>query len=127
MKRRHLTVISFAVALVALLGLAAGSSMAADPLKVAVVLPGAINDQSWNSLGYQGLQAIHKEFGAEVAYSESIQPADQIGAIRDYVRRGFNVIFVHGGQFEDAALTVGAEAPDVTFFVAGGDKGNGKN
>ena len=37
------------------------------------------------------------------------------------------MIFVHGGQFEDAALTVGAEAPDVTFFVAGGDKGNGKN
>ncbi len=118
-----------AAALVAVLSLASPSSTAraAEALKVAVVLPGAINDQSWNSLGYQGLQAIKKEFGAEVAYSENVQPADQVDALRDYVRRGFNVIFVHGGQFEDAALTVGAEAPDVTFFVTAGAKGNGKN
>ena len=78
MKRRlRLAMISAAAALMALLGveLASSVAIAADTLKVAVVLPGAINDQSWNSLGYQGLQAIHKEFGAEVAYSENVQPA----------------------------------------------------
>jgi basic membrane protein A len=130
MKQRvRLAVISAAAAVVVLLGVASVSTVAqaADKLKVAAVLPGAINDQSWNSLGYQGLQSIKKEFGAEIAYSENVQPADQIDAIRDYVRRGFNVIFVHGGQFEDAANTVAQEAPDVTFFVTAGTKGNGKN
>ena len=127
--RLRLALISATVALAGLFGATFGSpaAQAADPLKVAAVLPGAINDQSWNSLGYQGLQSIEKEFGSEIAYSENVQPADQIDAIRDYVQRGFNVIFVHGGQFEDAAITVAEEAPDVTFFVTAGAKGNGKN
>ncbi|MFQ3583348.1 MAG: BMP family protein [Cyanobacteriota bacterium] len=96
-------------------------------LRVAAILPGSINDQSWNSYAYEGLQQIKANFGAEIAYSENVQPADQIDAIRDYVNRGYNVVFVHGGQFEDAALTVAADAPEVDFLVTAGAQGNGSN
>lgn len=129
MRMRLTHLLRLAAAGLATVLVAAGLSLpaAAQQLKVAAVLPGAINDQSWNSLGYRGMQAIQEQFGAEIAFSENVQPADQIDAIRDYVQRGFNVIFVHGGQFEDAANTVAEEAPDVTFFVTAGAKGNGRN
>jgi len=126
-KRISLWMCLVVLAIFASLSLIPAASAQDEPLKVAAILPGAINDQSWNSLGYAGMTAIAEQFGAEIAYTESVQPADQIDAIRDYVARGFDIIFVHGGQFEDAAITVAEEAPDVTFFVTAGAQGNGSN
>jgi basic membrane lipoprotein Med (substrate-binding protein (PBP1-ABC) superfamily) len=37
--------------------------------KVAMLLPGSINDQSWNAAGYAGLVKL-KEQGMDIAYSE---------------------------------------------------------
>ncbi|MEI9815123.1 MAG: hypothetical protein WDO18_21845 [Acidobacteriota bacterium] len=42
---------------------------AADTRKVAMLLPGSINDQSWNSSGYKGLMKL-KATGWSTAYSE---------------------------------------------------------
>jgi simple sugar transport system substrate-binding protein/basic membrane protein A len=98
-----------------------------DVLKVAAVFPGSINDQSWNSYGYAGMKDIEAKFGAEVAFSENVQPADQIDAIRDYASRGYDVIFAHGGQYEDASLRVAQEYPDTMFIVTCGAQGNKTN
>ncbi|MEK9968469.1 MAG: hypothetical protein VW600_04990 [Ferrovibrio sp.] len=43
---------------VATIGFAAAAEPAAAQMKVAMLLPGSINDQSWNAQGYAGLRKI---------------------------------------------------------------------
>ncbi|MFQ6032887.1 MAG: BMP family ABC transporter substrate-binding protein, partial [Candidatus Zixiibacteriota bacterium] len=64
-------------------------------MKVALILPGAKDDLSWNEMAYHGLEAIEKEFDVETAYSEWVPPPDAERYIRDYADLGYNVIFVH--------------------------------
>ena len=92
----------------------------------AMLLPGSINDQSWNATGYAGLQKL-KEQGWEVAYSENVQAADHIEAMKDYARRGFSPVIGHSGRFLSAAQRVGPEFEKTFFVVGSGSGGQGKN
>lgn len=99
----------------------------AGPVKVALLLPGSANDQSWNQLGYDALQAVKNELGADVAFSENVKTTDAVDALRDYISKGYKIIFVHGGEFEEASLKVAAESPDAKIIVITGVTGNDKN
>jgi basic membrane protein A len=94
--------------------------------KAAVLLPGSINDQSWNAQGYAGVERL-KAMGWDVAYSENVQPADMTEALQDYARRGYNLVIGHTGRFLSAAQMVGPKYPKVTFVVGSGNVGSGKN
>ncbi len=116
------------VAVAAVLVVAAGSlgPVTAQGGKVAMLLPGSINDQSWNAAGYGGLLKL-KEQGMEIAYSENVQAADHIEAMKDYARRGFSPIVGHSGRFLSAAQRVGPEFEKTLFVVGSGSGGQGKN
>jgi simple sugar transport system substrate-binding protein/basic membrane protein A len=107
-------------AVVAVASLSAGGS--AQGGKVAMLLPGSINDQSWNAAGYAGLQKL-KGQGMEVAYSENVQAADHIEAMKDYARKGFSPVIGHSGRFLSAAQRVGPEFEKTIFFVGSGSGG----
>ena len=110
-------------------GLAAAALVAlggAESGKVAMLLPGSINDQSWNAAGYAGLQKL-KDKGFEIAYSENVQAADHIEAMKDYARRGFSPVIGHSGRFLSAAQRVGPEFEKTVFLVGSGSGGQGKN
>jgi basic membrane protein A and related proteins len=101
-------------------GVFLGASLAtADPLKAAMLLPGSINDQSWNAAGYAGLLKI-KASGFEIAYSENVPDADDAEAMSDYARRGFQVVMGHGGQYQSAAMQVGPQFPNTQFIIGSG-------
>ncbi len=93
-----------------------GTTEGAVVEKIALVLPGVITDESWNTLAYNAL-VDYEEQGYEVAYSESVPVSDVETILRTYADQGFDLIFAHGGQFADAAVTVGADYPDTYFFV----------
>ncbi|WP_158815743.1 BMP family protein [Methylocapsa sp. S129] len=114
------------LAAVAGLALAAGPAAAADEGKAAMLFPGSINDQSWNAVGYQGLVKL-KAAGWDTAYSENVQSADEVEALRDYAKRGFDLVIGHTGRFLSAAERVGGEFPKTTFIVGSGSGGAGKN
>jgi basic membrane protein A len=99
-------------------------TLAAD--KAAVLLPGSINDQSWNAQGYAGLLKL-KEMGWDTAYSENVQPADMAEALRDYAKRGYTLIIGHTGRFLSPMELVGPKFPKTTFIVGSGNAGAGKN
>lgn len=101
--------------------------VASTKLKAAVLLPGSANDQSWNQIGYDGIQALGKALDAETAYSENVAVADAMAALRDYANRGFQLLIVHGGQYEDAVLSVADEFPKVQFVVIAGSTGGKPN
>ena len=87
-----------------------------EKLKIAMVLPGVITDQSWNTLAYNALMD-YQAAGYEVAYTESVAVSDVETTLRTYADQGYDLIFAHGGQFADAACVVGADYPDTYFFV----------
>lgn len=92
-----------------------GSPDAGNDFKVAMVLPGIITDKAWNQAGYNGLGVI-KEKQVETAYVEKVGQPDQVEALSDFARRGYNLIFAHGGQFDAAIQQVATDFPN-TFFV----------
>jgi basic membrane protein A len=113
------------VAFVTLVALACGVTSVLSqsaPAKVAMLLPGSINDQSWNAAGYAGLLKL-KDKGLEIAYSENVQAADHVEAMKDYARRGFSPIIGHSGRFLSAAQRVGPEFAKTTFLVGSGSGG----
>jgi basic membrane protein A and related proteins len=100
------------------------SGLAQD--KAAVLLPGSINDQSWNAQGYSGVTKL-KSLGWDVAYSENVQPSDMAEALTDYARKGYTLIIGHTGRFLSPMQLVGPKFPKTTFIVGSGNEGSGKN
>jgi simple sugar transport system substrate-binding protein/basic membrane protein A len=117
---------SFTLAVLAASVLSVAMPALADPAKVAMVLPGSINDQSWNASGYAAIVKL-KAAGAETAFSENVPPADHIETMKDYARRGFNPVIGHSGRFLSAAQRVGPEFAKTTFIVGSGAAGAGAN
>jgi simple sugar transport system substrate-binding protein/basic membrane protein A len=127
-KEIHMLRRAVIITLTAGLALGAGAGLVfsqGGPAKVAMLLPGSINDQSWNAAGYAGLTKL-KAMGIEIAYSENVQAADHIEAMKDYARRGFSPIIGHSGRFLSAAQRVGPEF-DKTIFLVGSGSGGGAN
>ena len=58
------------------LGKSAGEKKAASDYKIVLILPGPINDQSWNATNYAGLVACNKELGTKMEYIENVQSGD---------------------------------------------------
>lgn len=96
------------------------SEKASGDLKLAVVLPGKIDDGSWNTDGYEGLLAAGEALGAETAYVENVGPANQEQALRNYGSQEFDVVFAHGGQYETAVEAVAPSFPDTQFVTISG-------
>lgn len=95
--------------------------------KVALLLPGPINDGGWNAIAYNGLQLIGEEFGAEIAYVENVKTSDMEEMFRNFANQGFGVVIGHGFEFGDAATKVAPDFPDVKFVITSSDISQGSN
>lgn len=90
------------------------------PFRVALLTPGSIADGGWNAGAYEGLTRIRDELGAEISHVETRTPAEFEESFRDYAARGYDLVFGHGFEYQDAAATVGAEYPDTLFVTTSG-------
>jgi basic membrane protein A len=99
----------------------------AGDLKIVLVLPGPINDQSWNATNYAGLVKCNETLGTNMEYVENVQAADYESTFRNYAERGYDLIMAAGTQFDEAANTVAANYADTTFVVVNGMVSNGDN
>src|SRR5262249_18576051 len=80
-----------------------GGAAGGQPFKVALLTPGPVSDQSWNSGAYRGLLAIRDSLGAQVSHIETKTPAEFDENFRQYGSQGYNLVFGHGFEFQDAA------------------------
>ncbi len=95
--------------------------------KMVLLLPGPINDQSWNATNYAGLVAANEALGTSIEYVENVQDADFESTFRNYAERGYDLILAAGTQFDEAANKVAANFPDTTFTVVNGLAAEGDN
>lgn len=96
-------------------------------LKIALLLPGPINDQSWNATNYAGLEACNKQLGTHMEYIENVQASDFESTFRNYAERGYDLVMAAGTQFDEAANKVAKDYPDTTFCVVNGLQSDGAN
>ncbi len=92
----------------------------APKLKVAAALPGIITDKGWNQAAYEALKQLEKTLSAQIAYTERVSQADQTEVMSDYARRGFDIVFGHGGEFDAAAKQVAERFPKTKVVVSAG-------
>src|SRR5512139_2705555 len=109
-----------------LLVLVAGCSRSEPPaassaFKVALLSPGPVSDAGWNALAYEGLLAIRDRLGAEIAQTETKTPAEFEEGFRDFAGRGFQLVFGHGFEFQEAAAAVSIDFPDTVFITTSGN------
>src|SRR5689334_7838975 len=88
--------------------------------RVALLTPGPISDQSWNGGAYQGLQRIRDSLGASISHIQTKTPAEFEEQFRQYGSQGYDLVFGHGFEFQDAAKRVGPDYPRTIFVVTSG-------
>src|SRR5215218_1200049 len=88
--------------------------------RVALLTPGSIADQSWNGGAYQGLLRIRDSLGAAVSHIQTRTPAEFEEQFRQYGSQGYQLVFGHGFEFQDAAKRVGPDHPRTIYVVTSG-------
>lgn len=95
------------------------------PLKVALILPGKVDDVSWNQAMYEGMKALEKDYAGkiEVTYSENVYEVSNIEpALREFASQGYDLVIGHGFQFQEPIIKVAGEFPKVKFALGTGFK-----
>ncbi len=91
-----------------------------EAFQVGLLTPGSIRDAGWNQSAYEGLVRVREELGAEIAHQVTATPQQFEEGFRDLAARGFELVFGHGFEFQDAAAKVGREYPDTVFITTSG-------
>ena len=93
-----------------------------DRFRVALLTPGPISDQSWNAGAYEGLMRIRDSLGGEVSHIQTTAPAEFEENFRLYGAQGYDLVFGHGFEFQDAAVRVGPEFPKTVYVTTSGNR-----
>ncbi len=101
------------------------SMTSAASLKIAMILPGRIDDLAWNQAGYTSFEELLTAQGQGIntcgCWIQNHQEKAQIEAdIADLASKGFNLIIGHGFEFQVPAQEVAPNYPNVNFLVIGG-------
>ena len=97
------------------------SDSTSHTLRVALLTPGPISDQSWNGGAYQGLLRIRDSLGAQISHIQTKTPAEFEENFRQYGAQGYDLVFGHGFEFQDAARAVAPSYPHTQFVVTSGN------
>ena len=96
-------------------------------LRVAIILPGSVQDQGYNADGKRAADMIADELGAETTITENVQIPNQTDVYRQYASQGYDLVVGWGGQFTDGAVTAAGEFAEVNFLVVNSTVTNGSN
>ena len=100
-----------------------GDAAASGPsLRAALLTSGPISDAGWYAGAYEGLVMLRDSLGAEISHQQTRTPAEFDEAFLAYASAGYDLIFAHGFEYQDAALRAGAAFPNTTIVVSGGGK-----
>jgi basic membrane protein A and related proteins len=108
----------------------AGSSASASGnalKKVAILIPGSVNDHGYNATGNTAGQLIRSQLGAEVTVVPINDTTTQNADYQAFAQKGYNLIIGWGGEFQDGATTVSAKYPKTDFLCVNCTAKNGTN
>ena len=106
--------------------LAAGmtvSAFASEDLadkKIALLLPGSIDDQGWNATNNAGALAAEEELGVAIDVVESVPAEEYESTFTEYAEKGYDLIMAAGSQWDESATVVAENYPDTIFCAING-------
>lgn len=92
-----------------------GDSGGGSDVKVAMVLPGPINDEGFNQSGYDGLKECEAD-GASINYQETT-PVPDFTKSFETLAQSNDLVIGHGFEFGEIAHEVAPQYPDTDFLV----------
>ncbi len=101
-------------------GSAAEPAAAAEPFRVAIVMPSTATDLAWSQAIIDGIGDVQAEMGGESALQYSVSEnmfnvTDAAAAIRDYADEGFDLVIAHGTQYGESMFEVAKDFPETSF------------
>ncbi|WP_405108389.1 BMP family ABC transporter substrate-binding protein [Paenibacillus sp. FSL K6-1217] len=97
---------------------APASTEAPKTVKLGLVTDvGGVNDKSFNQSSWEALQAMEKEFGAEIKYLQSKSNADYEPNLNQFVKGGYDLTWGIGFDLGDAVLKVAKENPNANLAI----------
>jgi len=91
-------------------------TVAAAPLKVALIAPNRIFDKGYVELSWNGVQLAEKELGAQVKPVEVLDGNLVMKNVDDVISQGYNVVVMVSPQLRDQAIEAAKKHPGVTFI-----------
>lgn len=88
-------------------------------VRIAVLLPGSITDSGWNANMYKAALGLNSsDPNVEVAVAEGLGQAGPAvdTTIRNFARRGYDIIVLWTIGYQDAALKIAPEFPKIYFW-----------
>ena len=92
------------------------------PFRAALLTAGPVSDAGWYAGAYEGLLLLRDSLGAQVSHQQTRTPAEFDEAFLSYASSGYDLIFAHGFEYQDAAIRAGERFPETTFVVSGGGR-----
>jgi len=93
--------------------------------RVALLTSGPVSDAGWYAGAYEGLMLLEDSLGASVSHQQTRTPAEFDEAFLSYASAGYDLVFAHGFEYQDAAIRAGERFPEVTIVVSGGGRVSG--
>lgn len=87
--------------------------------KVALIVSGQAQDQSWNQFMYDDAQALNEEGSIELSVAEDVTPADFERVATDYAEQDYDLVVGHTSDFVEPTIKVASAYPDVNFAITG--------
>jgi basic membrane lipoprotein Med (substrate-binding protein (PBP1-ABC) superfamily) len=91
-------------------------------IRAALLTAGPVSDAGWYAGAYEGLMLLRDSLGAQVSHQQTRTPAEFDEAFLSYASTGYDLIFAHGFEYQDAAMRAGEQFPNTTFIVSGGGR-----
>lgn len=89
--------------------------------KVGLLVSHTIDDQGWNSKGYEGLLSIHSELDVEIFLKENIETyAETYRAVKEFSEEGVTLIFGHSSLFAEYFMELKDDFPHIHFVSFNG-------
>ena len=95
---------------------------ASGDIRAALLTAGPVSDAGWYAGAYEGLMLLRDSLGAQVSHQQTRTPAEFDEAFLSYASTGYDLIFAHGFEYQDAAMRAGERFPNTTFIVSGGGR-----
>jgi basic membrane protein A len=93
---------------------------AAEPFRVALIMPSSTTDLAFSQSMYAALVAEQEKAGGEanfeIQFTENMfNVPDAQAAIRDYASQGFDLVVAHGSQYGAGVEEIAKDFPEVSF------------
>ncbi|TDQ42117.1 BMP family ABC transporter substrate-binding protein [Aureibacillus halotolerans] len=90
-------------------------------LKIGLLVPGTITDQTWGNQGYQALMHLHADENAEVFYKEGMsEKEDVLKALKEFKQEGVSLVFAHGSEYHSLLQDTYQTFPSMHFVTFNG-------